>query len=253
MNKWMTFGITVCFYFLFISGSLAGDEPFFASACTGNEMKFMFFKQSTVIFKASNKTILIDPAANIDKAILEKLKKSGLDLLIFTHAHYDHYDYAAALEIFAATGAHIVAAPEVAKELRQEVPKEKISVSSHQEKTSLNDIDVTAIMGKHIGPIYLYHIAVGNVRTFHGGDSAYIPLSDYPSDVAFVPTGDPSPTCSPKDAFKMVADLKPQVAVAIHGSPHQNEQFKTMMQDGLPDIALILPSRGEPLSLTLKE
>lgn len=51
----------------------------------------------------------------------------------------------------------------------------------------------------------------------------------------------------------MVADLKPQVAVAIHGSSHQNEQFKTIMQDGLADIALILPRRGEPLSLTLKE
>lgn len=253
MNKWMIFGITVCFYFLSISGSLAGNEPFFASSCTGNELKFMFLKQSSVIIKVSNKTILIDPATSINKDILGKLERNGLDLLMYTHAHYDHYDYTAAMEIFAATGAHIVASPEVVKELKRKIPKEKITVSTHRGQITQSGIDVTAIKGKHIGPIYLYHIAIGDVRIFHGGDSSYIPLSDYPSDVAFVPTGDPSPTCSPEKAFKMVADLKPQVAVAIHGSSHQNEQFKTIMQDGLADIALILPSRGEPLSLTLKE
>ena len=95
MNKWMTLGITVCFYFLSISCSLAGDEPFFASACTGNELKFLFLKQSSVIIKVSNKTILIDPATSINKDILEKLERNDLDLLMYTHAHYDHYDYGA--------------------------------------------------------------------------------------------------------------------------------------------------------------
>lgn len=252
MKKWMTFGVTVCFYILSCSGSIAGDKPFFESACAGNELKFMFLKQSSVIIKVSNKTILIDPATSINKDVLEKLERNGLDLLMYTHAHYDHYDYTAAMEIFAATGAHIVAAPEVAGELKREIPKEKITVSSHQEKITQSGIDVTPIKGKHIGPIYLYHIAIGDVRILHGGDSSYIPLSDYPADVAFVPTGDPSPTCSPKKAFNMVADLKPQVAVAIHGSSDQNEQFKIMMQDGLSGTAVILPNRSEPVTLSLK-
>jgi len=155
------------------------------------------FKKSSVIIKVSNKTILIDPATSINKDILGKLERNGLDLLMYTHAHYDHYDYTAAMEIFAATGAHIVASPEVAKELKRKIPKEKITVSTHRGKITQSGID--------------------------------------------------------EKAFKMVADLKPQVAVAIHGSSHQNEQFKTIMQDGLADIALILPRRGEPLSLTLKE
>lgn len=168
------------------------------------------FKKSSVIIKVSNKTILIDPATSINKDILGKLERNGLDLLMYTHAHYDHYDYTAAMEIFAATGAHIVASPEVAKELKRKIPKEKITVSTHRGKITQSGIDVTAIKGKYIGPIYLYHIAIGDVRIFHGGDSSYIPLSDYPSDVAFVPTGDPPPPVRPRKHSRWLRTLSPR-------------------------------------------
>ncbi len=107
--------------------------------------------------------------------------------------------------------------------------------------------------GKHIGPIYLYHIKIGDIRIFHGGDSSYVSLKKFPSDVAFVPTGEPSPTCSPKKAFKMARDMKPQVAVAIHGSPSQHMKFKKKMEADLAATSVIIPNYFEPVTITLKK
>jgi hypothetical protein len=39
---------------------------------------------------------------------------------------------------------------------------------------------------------------------------------------------------------------------AIHGSLHQNEQFKAMMQDSFAGTAVILPYRLEPAALALE-
>ena len=71
----------------------------------------------------------------------------------------------------------------------------------------------------------LYQIKMGGITLFHGGDSGYVTLKDYPSDIAFVPIGRMSPTASPENAYKMVVDVKPEVAVAMHGSDKQKQQF----------------------------
>ena len=40
---------------------------------------------------------------------------------------------------------------------------------------------------------------------FHAGDSGYVQVKDYPSDLAFLPTGSPSPTASPEYALKLAS------------------------------------------------
>ena len=248
--------ISIClffsFYILSFSISFADVGAFFESSCAEKELKFIFFRESTVIIKVSNKTVLIDPSANIKEETIENLKTNGLDLLMFTHDHYDHYHYSTAKKIYDATGAHVVTEPSVANSLKKIIPKEKLTVSSKQGHYEFDGIEVTAIKGKHIGHIYLYHLVIGDIRIFHGGDSSYISLVDYPSDVAFVPTGDPSPTCSPKKAFKMVRDVKPQVAVAMHGSPSQHKKFKKKIEADLAATAVVIPNYFEPVTLAIK-
>ena len=256
-GKTMKVLISICLAFctclLPISSSFADVNTFFGLPCAESELKFVFFNQSTVIIKVANKTILIDPASNIRKETIENLESNGLDLLMFTHDHYDHYEYNAAMNIYNATGAHIIADSFVASNLKKHIPKEKLTVSSKKGHYVLDGIEVTAIKGKHIGPIYLYHIKIGDIRIFHGGDSSYVSLKKFPSDVAFVPTGEPSPTCSPKKAFKMARDMKPQVAVAIHGSPSQHMKFKKKMEAELAATSVIIPNYFEPVTITLKK
>ena len=83
----------------------------------------------------------------------------------------------------------------------------------------------------------LYQIKMDGITLFHGGDSGYVSLKDYPSQIAIVPVGRMSPTASPENAFKMVADIKPQVAIAMHGSDKQKQHFEQKVKEAMPQTA----------------
>jgi beta-lactamase superfamily II metal-dependent hydrolase len=93
MKMLISICLAFCLCVLPLSSSFADVNTFFELPCAENELKFIFFNESTVIIKVANKTILIDPSSNIRKKTIEKLESNGLDLLMFTHDHYDHYDY----------------------------------------------------------------------------------------------------------------------------------------------------------------
>jgi len=86
----------------------------------------------------------------------------------------------------------------------------------------------------------LFQVKMGNVALFHAGDSGYVPLKNYPSSVAFLPTGRMSPTASPQKAYDMAVDLKPDVAVAFHGSGSQKHQFEAKIKEGLPQTSVLI-------------
>lgn len=73
----------------------------------------------------------------------------------------------------------------------------------------------------------MFLLEVDGLRIFHGGDSGYSQsIKDLGrADVAFLPTGDPSPTASPEDAMKMALDLSPKLVVLFHGSPEEHASF----------------------------
>ena len=49
-----------------------------------------------------------------------------------------------------------------------------------------------------------------------------------------------SPTASPENAFKMVADLKPNVAVTMHGSDKQKRQFERKVKEAMPQTEVLI-------------
>ena len=88
---------------------------------------------------------------------------------------------------------------------------------------------------------------------FHAGDSGYVQVKNYPSDLAFLPTGNPSPSASPEYALKMAVELKPNVAVAIHGSTDQSKEFEAKMKQKMPKTSVIIAEPYVTKSLTLKK
>ena len=86
---------------------------------------------------------------------------------------------------------------------------------------------------------------------FHGGDSGFVPLKGLKADVAFLPTGEPSPTASPTDALKMALDLNPKLVVTIHGSKAQNKQFQSLAGKELPEAKVYIPERWKPIKVKL--
>jgi len=214
----------------------------FSSSLRKDEIAFMFLGYSGVIVRTSNRAVVIDPANLLTSEEINALK--GVDLLLFTHSHGDHYNSGVALNIFKATSAHVLAEPMVADNLKDKISPDKLTNTTPGKTYTFDEITVSTIQGIHRGPNNLYHIKIGELSIFHGGDSGYVPVKDYPADLAFLPTGSPSPTASPENAFNMAAELKPSVVVAIHGSEDQNRDFEGRIKEKMPKTTVIIPEPG---------
>ncbi len=229
------------------------NEKGLASPAGDNEVSFTFLGYSGVIIKTAKGTILIDPANLLNAGDLLALKSGGVGLVLYTHSHGDHFNANVALDIFKATGAPVVAESSVARSLMAKIPSSKLTQATPGNRYTIGEFAVNAIQGRHIGPICLFQIKVGGLSIFHGGDSDYVPVKDYPSDLAFLPTGDPSPTASPEAAFKMAADIKPSVIVAIHGSAAQSKEFEKKIKENMPNCSVIIPVPRAEKKITIKK
>ena len=216
-----------------------------------NEIAFIYFGYSGVVFRAKDKTIAVDMSKMCIDSDDQIKALENLDIQLYTHGHGDHFDVGTTKKIFEVTGAEIVAEPQVAKELRTKVPANKLKASTSGEALSIDNVEITAVSGIHPGSIHLYHMKWPDFSIFHGGDSGYISLRDYPADVAFLPTGAPSPSCSPENAFKMALDINPKAVVTMHGSQDQMQKFKAMVEKEIPDIKVVIPRAYEPMRISL--
>jgi L-ascorbate metabolism protein UlaG (beta-lactamase superfamily) len=210
---------------------------FFASPLKEKELTVFYLEASGFIARTASQTVIVDPAGLLKNDEIKALKK--VNLMLFTHNHSDHFSSDKTLTIFKATSAAILADPKVAKKLERTIPLDKL-VSAEPGKTyNFDDVTATAIQGIHRGPIMLYKIKMGGITLFHGGDSGYVNLKDYPSQVAIVPVGGMYPTASPENAYKMVSDVKPDAAITMHGSDKQKQQFEQKVKESMPKTTVI--------------
>jgi L-ascorbate metabolism protein UlaG (beta-lactamase superfamily) len=213
------------------------------------EIAFMYLGYSGVILRMKGRTIAFDVANLLTSNEINAMQ--NLDLMLFTHGHDDHYKLKETLEIFNTTEAFVVAEPSVANDLKGKLPADKLISAEPGGTYSIGDFKVAAVSGVHRGPINLYHVKTGELSILHCGDSGYVPLEEHTSKIAFLPTGNPSPTASPKDALRMALDAKPKYAVAIHGSGGQNKEFEKEVKRQMPETAVIIPERYKPKKVTL--
>ena len=225
---------------------------FCAATPAPNEVLVFYLGFSGVIIRTAEGTVIIDPADMLIASDIDRLKALGVDFVFFTHGHGDHFVLSSALELFKATQAYVAAEPALAGQLRGRVPPSRLRNAAAGQSLKAGKLKLDFVAGEHVGPILLLRVQLGDIRIFHGGDSNYVPLSAFPSDVAILPTGSPSPTASPDAAFRMAADLKPQVVVTVHGSDAQNEQFEKKVKAGLKDTAVLIPEPGKMVKLTLR-
>jgi L-ascorbate metabolism protein UlaG (beta-lactamase superfamily) len=214
-----------------------------------NELALFYLGVSGFIIRSGNHTVLIDPAGMLKGDELEVLK--AVNLVLYTHDHLDHFSLGKTQEIFKETAAPIIAEAKVAGKLERKVPAEKLVSAENGKSYSLGDVIVTAIQGIHRGPIMLYQLKMDDITVFHGGDSGYVNLKDYPSRVAIVPVGRMSPTASPENAYKMVVDVKPDVVVTMHGSDKQKHQFEEKVKETNPQVTvhIMAPFTAKTVSL----
>lgn len=204
-------------------------EELYSVELSPGKVAFMHLGYSGVILRTMNFTIGIDVANLLSEKDIQNIGK--MDLLVYTHIHSDHFNAAMAQEIYEKTGCFIAAEQTVYDTLSSVVPVEKLVKLQGGESKEIylqtGRIVLSSIYGFHPVQIVLFMIEADGLRVFHGGDSGYSQsIKDLGhADIAFLPTGNPSPTASPEDAMKMALDLDPRVIVLFHGSSAQHNSF----------------------------
>jgi L-ascorbate metabolism protein UlaG (beta-lactamase superfamily) len=220
-------------------------ETLFAAKLGENDVAYMYLAFSGVVVRTAAGTVVVDPANLLVGDDIAVLAKHKIDAVLYTHGHGDHYDAATAKDIVRATGAMVVADPALAATIRSSgaVPADKLLSATHGKVLTVGAARVKGVAGRHVGPISLFHVKMGQVTVFHGGDSAHVPVADCPARIAFLPAGSPSPTASPEYALKMALDVKPKIVVLMHGQAGEYDGFKKLAAKDLPGVAVEV---GEP-------
>jgi L-ascorbate metabolism protein UlaG (beta-lactamase superfamily) len=216
-----------------------------------NEVVFTFFGWAGIILRTKNHAIAIDIGEKcVQKGEIQSIKH--LDLQLYSHTHWDHFSLPVTKKIFEITEAPVIAEPQVAVELTNDIPAGKLKNPSSGDILKIKGFEIKAISGVHPRPITLFHVNWNECNLFHGADSAYVPLNTYSADLAFIPTGSPSPSISVQNALKMVLDIEPQVVVAMHGFKKQMQKFKALTLEKFPDSEVIVPEVRKLEKFTLK-
>lgn len=223
----------------------------FSLSVEKNEIAFIYFGYSGILFRTKDNAIAIDICKMCIESDDQIKALKNLDFQLNTHTHRDHFDVETSLKIFEVSGAKVIADPQVVEGLEKELPADKLKALTLGEKLSIDGLEISAVSGVHPGSITLFKMKWPDFSIFHGGDSGYIPLKDYSADIAFLPTGAPSPSCSPENALKMALDVKPKVIVTMHGNQDQMQKFKTIAIREMPDLNVIIPKLREPTKITL--
>lgn len=224
-------------------------DDFYSYELKSNEFTLLYLDYSGILLRFPDKVLGFDLAGLIKPDECKNLKR--LDLVLYTHSHYDHYDERLAVKVYEMTNAKIIAEGSVYRSLRNYVPLGDAYEAPVDDSITVADCKIRAIRGKHIGPIVLYLVEIKDKRIFHGADSSYVDLTRYRADIAMVPTGRPSPTASPNDAFKMVLDLKPKIAIAFHGSPSEHKEFEKLVSHKALPTRVIIPEKLKPIKIAL--
>jgi len=160
--------------------------------------------------------VLIDPGAFTRG--FEEL--TGLDAVLITHTHLDHYDAERLPALLEANdGARLIAEPELAVEMN------RVGIDAaglHRgESVTIGGLTVTATGGEHalihdeiarIGNVGLLLAAEGEPTLFHPGDCYQAVPADV--DVLAVPLS--APWAALRDTVEFVRAVAPRLAVPIH-------------------------------------
>ncbi len=125
-----------------------------------NEAAFMRLgPSSNIIVRVADKTVLFDPAT-LDQEVLEILNKKGVDLVVYTHGHYDHFSSSTAMKLIKGSQPDFAIEPSLSPFFKDDIPKEKLITAASGKSYSTGNITIDTLEGKHVGPIMLFRVTI---------------------------------------------------------------------------------------------
>jgi len=218
---------------------------------TAGEASLIYFGWAGILLRTVHGVVAIDLCQkNFRRSEVRELEQ--LDLQCYTHTHWDHWHPAHASAIRAHTGAPILVEPAIVND-RGSIPLDHLIPVRPSGPVRVGTYAVCGVTGIHPRPITLFHLTSPDVRLFHGGDSDSVPLDHLEADIAIVPVGTPSPSCTPHSAVAMLRDVGANVAIPVHGSKGQVGSFESIVAESLPDVHVIAPAVCELVTFRFRD
>ena len=208
--------------------------------------------QSSIRIEGS-KTIYIDPYKRSKAA-------HDADLILITHAHYDHYDEPS-LRNVAGKNSFVVCPDSMFNEVNALGLGAKGSAAMEPGAEIKPDGDLEGITIKAVPAYNLnknfhpkangwvgYVIKMDGVTYYAAGDTDALPeLEDVKCDIAFVPIGG-TYTMTAKEAAGLINKIKPEIAVPIHygtivGSAKDVDTFKAAVDSSIKVVTKVEDAR----------
>jgi L-ascorbate metabolism protein UlaG (beta-lactamase superfamily) len=203
---------------------------------------------STVLLKLDGFTVLTDPVlgercgvrmgpvtVGLKRMVAPALLRSQLphiDLILLSHAHFDHFDLAT-LRSLERSGAAVVTAPNTSDLLRTRRYK-SVQEIGWGDRVQVGPLSILGIRVNHSGARMRtdtyrgfngYLLESPRYRVVFGGDTAYTDTfraarGSRPVDLAILPIGAYDPWirvhCSPEQAWRMGADCGAEHLIPVH-------------------------------------
>ena len=185
--------------------------------------------------------ILVDPNWALWLKILKRIRRPGfplrhlpsIDLVLVTHAHFDHLDRRTLRRIAAFQP---IVVPNGVGNLVANLGFKEVHELNPWETVKIGEIGITLTPCRHWGARVLhdnhrgfggYHLRLGNRTIFHCGDSAYFPgfaeIGDrLPTEIALLPIGAYDPPSrrevhmNPEQAIRAFTELHARFMVPMH-------------------------------------
>ncbi len=224
-------------------------QQFYNTPLEEKEAIFIYSGWASILFRTKEKVIAFDIG---DKGIANEALGSvtKLDLQLYSHTHWDHFSPRVIKMLYEKTNAPMIVEPVIIEEISEEIPMEMIK-SASGENIRISDFEISSVVGIHPRSITLFKVKWFETSIFHGADSGYVDLSKMKANILFVPTGTPSPSCSPEEGLKMALDVQPKVAIAMHGTKKQMQKFQQLVQKKLPECSVVIPKQNQITQITI--
>ena len=188
---------------------------------------FIWFKQAAYRWQGDGITVYIDP--------WEVTTEDPADLIVITHAHFDHYSKPD-LERLTTAKTVVVAPKDIAAELTGNViavaPGESLEAAGVHLETvpAYNVVEERLEAHPKANGWVGYLLRLNGHTYYHAGDTDHLPeLEAIRTEVAFLPIGG-TYTMDHKEAAELARAMKPGLAVPMHygfvvGSANDAAQF----------------------------
>jgi L-ascorbate metabolism protein UlaG (beta-lactamase superfamily) len=232
-------------------GRLASIKELYSMGIEDKEIAFLFFQTSGVLLRTQELGLVFDIAGSLKAREMNEIKA---DFQFYTHIHGDHFSLPKAQSFYKKSGAHLIGPGDVIEAAAKKIPAgdlTEVEPSRTSTRYKVKGLDIWAVRGVHSGPFSQYRVKMKGVCVFHAGDSGYFGMGKQAADIAFLPTGMPSPWCAPEVALAMARNIKPKIAVATHGNDKQRQEFKRIMKSEMPEVEVIVPEEFKVVSVRI--